>query len=410
MDFEISERVQELRERLTAFMDEHVYAAEPEVAAYVERTGGREVPPVIEELKLKARSAGLWNLWIGDSEYGLGLSNLEYAPLCEVMGRSLIGPEIFNCSFPDTGNMEVLALFGTDSQKERWLHPLLEGEIRSAFALTEPGAASSDPTNISSTITRDGDSYVVDGHKWYISGASDPRCAVFLFFGCSDAQAPRHGRHSLILVPARESGVNVVRNMRVLGFEDAPSGHAEVIFDQVRVPAGNMVLGEGRGFEIAQARLGPGRIHHCMRAVGMCERALELMTDRALARTAFGQRLADMGVVRHQIADSRIEIEQLRLLTLHTAWMVDRIGGRAARSQLAQLKVAAANTGQRVLDRAIQVHGAAGLSQDLPLAQIYAGMRALRFGDGPDEVHRETIAKLELKARTDRAAMAGAGT
>ncbi len=410
MDFEIPERVKELRERLVAFMDEHVYAAEGEVAAYVERTAGREVPPVIEELKLQARSAGLWNLWIGDSEYGPGLSNLEYAPLCEVMGRSLIGPEIFNCSFPDTGNMEVLALFGTDSQKERWLHPLLEGEIRSAFALTEPGVASSDPTNIGSTITRDGESYIVDGHKWYISGASDPRCEVFLFFGRSDPQAPRHARHSLILVPARESGVKVVRNMRVFGFEDAPSGHAEVVFDQVRVPAGNMVLGEGRGFEIAQARLGPGRIHHCMRAVGMSERALELMTDRALARTAFGQRLADMGVVRHQIADSRIEIEQLRLLTLHTAWMVDRIGGRAARSQLAQLKVAAANTGQRVLDRAIQVHGAAGLSQDLPLAQIYAGMRALRFGDGPDEVHRETIAKLELKARTDRAAMAGAGT
>jgi acyl-CoA dehydrogenase len=345
---------------------------------------------------------------MADAEYGPGLSNLEYAPLCEVMGRSLIGPEIFNCSFPDTGNMEVLAQFGTAEQKQQWLYPLLEGEIRSAFALTEPDSASSDPTNIQSTISRDGEHYLVNGHKWYISGASDPRCEVFLFFGLSDAGAPRHGRHSLILVPARAPGVVVVRNMRVLGFDDAPSGHAEVRFDDVRVPATNMLLGEGRGFEIAQARLGPGRIHHCMRAVGMCERALELMTDRALARTAFGQRLADMGVVRHQIAESRIEIEQLRLLTLHTAWMVDRVGGRAARSQLAQLKVAAANAGQRVLDRAIQVHGAAGLSQDLPLAQIYAGMRALRFGDGPDEVHRETIAKLELKARMEHAAAAHA--
>jgi len=399
MEFELSEKVQALRERVVSFMDERVYPAEAQVASFVERTGGSEVPPVIEELKTAAREDGLWNLWMSDPEYGPGLSNLEYAPLCEVMGRSVIGPEIFNCSFPDTGNMEVLALFGSEEQKERWLHPLLEGEIRSAFALTEPDSASSDPTNIRSTIAREGDDYLIDGHKWYISGASDPRCEVYLFFGLTDADAARHARHSLILVPARAPGIEVLRKMRVLGFDDAPSGHAEVRFDRVRVPVANMVLGEGRGFEIIQARLGPGRIHHCMRAVGMCERALELMTDRALSRSAFGQRLADMGVVRHQIAESRIEIEQLRLLTLHTAWMVDRVGGRAARSELAQLKVAAANTGQRVLDRAIQVHGAAGLSQDLPLAQIYAGMRALRFGDGPDEVHRETIAKLELKAR-----------
>jgi acyl-CoA dehydrogenase len=399
VDFELSDGVLELRERVAAFMDERVYPAEPEVAAFVERSGGRKVPPVIEELKRAARETGLWNLWMPDPEYGPGLSNLDYAPLCELMGRSLIGPEVFNCSFPDTGNMEVLALFGTDEQKERWLHPLLEGEIRSAFAMTEPDSASSDPTNIRSTIVREGDEYVVGGRKWYITGASDPRCEVFLFFGRSDPAAPRHGQHSLVLVPARAPGVEVVRNMRVLGFEDAPSGHAEVLFEDVRVPVANMVLGEGRGFEIAQARLGPGRIHHCMRAVGMCERALELMTDRALTRTAFGQRFAEMGVVRHQIAESRIDIEQLRLLTLHTAWKVDQAGGRAARSELAQLKVAAANTGQRVLDRAIQVHGAAGLSQDLPLAQVYAGMRALRFGDGPDEVHRETIAKLELKQR-----------
>jgi acyl-CoA dehydrogenase len=406
MEFELSEKVRKLRERVVAFMDERVYPAEPDVAAFVERTGGTAIPPLIEDLKRASRDAGLWNLWMPNPEYGPGLSNLEYAPLCEVMGRSLIGPEIFNCSFPDTGNMEVLAQFGTAEQKETWLYPLLEGEIRSAFALTEPASASSDPTNIQSTISRDGEDYLVNGHKWFISGASDPRCEVLLFFGLSDPSAPRHGRHSLILVPARAPGVEVVRNMRVLGFEDAPSGHAEVRFDDVRVPTTNMLLGEGRGFEIAQARLGPGRIHHCMRAVGMCERALELMTDRALARTAFGQRLADMGVVRHHIAESRIEIEQLRLLTLHTAWKVDQVGGRAARSQLAQLKVAAANVGQRVLDRAIQVHGAAGLSQDLPLAQIYAGMRALRFGDGPDEVHRETIAKLELKARTEHAATA----
>ena len=400
MDFELSDRVRELSERVGAFMDERVYPAEPEVADFIERTGGREVPPVVEELKRAARAEGLWNLWMPDPEYGPGLSNLEYAPLCEVMGRSLIGPEVFNCSFPDTGNMEVLALFGTEEQKQRWLGPLLEGEIRSAFAMTEPDSASSDPTNIRSTIRREGDEYVVDGRKWYITGASDPRCQLFLFFGLTDPEAPRHTGHSLVLVPARAAGVTVVRNMRVLGFEDAPGGHAEVVFDGVRVPVENMVLGEGRGFEIAQARLGPGRIHHCMRAVGMCERALELMVDRALERTAFGRRLAEMGVVRHQIAQSRIEVQQLRLLTLHTAWMVDRLGGRAARSELAQLKVAAATTGQRVLDRAIQVHGAAGLSQDLPLAQIYAGMRALRFGDGPDEVHRETIARQEIAART----------
>jgi acyl-CoA dehydrogenase len=399
VDFEPSDRVRDLRERLEAFMRERVYPAEPEVTAFIERTGGREAPPQIEELKRAARAEGLWNLWLSDPDYGAGLSNLEYAPLCEVMGRSLIGPECFNCSFPDTGNMEVLVLFGTNEQKERWLHPLLEGEIRSAFAMTEPEVASSDPTNVRTTIKRDGDEYVIDGHKWFITGASDPRCAIFLLFGLSDPEAPRHARHSIVLIPADTPGIDVVRNMRVLGFDDAPSGHAEVVFEGVRVPAENVVLGEGRGFEIAQARLGPGRIHHCMRAVGMSERALELMVDRALERRAFGQQLADMGVVRHQIAESRIEIEQLRLLTLRTAWMVDRVGGRAARSELAQLKVAAANAGQRVVDRAIQVHGAAGLSQDLPLAQVYAGLRALRFGDGPDEVHRETIAKLELKAR-----------
>jgi acyl-CoA dehydrogenase len=398
--FEPTPPVEELQRRLTAFMEAHVYPAEGEIGAFFERTGDRQaVPPLVEELKAQARAEGLWNLWIPDPKYGPGLSNLEYAPLCETMGRSLIAPELFNCSFPDTGNMEVLALFGTPEQKERWLVPLLEGEIRSAFAMTEPDVASSDPTNVRTTIRREGDDYVIDGHKWYITGAGDPRCRVVLVFGRSSEDGPRHGRHSIVLVPMEAPGVEVGRPMQVLGFDDPPAGHVELTFRGVRVGAENMVLGEGRGFEIAQARLGPGRIHHCMRAIGIAERALELMVDRALSREAFGRRLADMGVVRQAIADSRMAIDQARLLTLATADTVDRLGGKGARSRLAQLKVVVPNMGMRVLDRAIQVHGAAGLSQDLPLAAMYASMRALRLGDGPDEVHRETVARHELRKR-----------
>jgi acyl-CoA dehydrogenase len=397
--FERSERVQELQRRLSEFMDAHVYPAEREVAAFLEQEAESGAPPIVEELKARAKAEGLWNLWIADPQYGPGLRNLEYAPLCETMGRSLIAPEIFNCSFPDTGNMEVLALFGSEEQKATWLAPLLEGEIRSAFAMTEPDVASSDPTNVRTTIRRDGDEFVIDGRKWYITGAADPRCKVMLVFGRSADDGERHRRHSIVLVPADAPGVEVGRAMRVLGFDDPPAGHAEVTFREVRVPAENIVLGEGRGFEIAQARLGPGRIHHCMRAIGMAERALELMVDRALAREAFGRRLAEMGVVRHAIAESRMDVDQARLLTLATADAVDRLGGRAARSQLAQLKVVVPNMGMRVLDRAIQIHGAAGLSQDFPLGAMYAGMRALRLGDGPDEVHRETVARHELRRR-----------
>jgi len=398
--FDPSPRVEELHRRLTAFMEAHVYPAERELGVFFEQAANRRsVPPLVEELKDSARDEGLWNLWMPDPRYGPGLTNLEYAPLCETMGRSLIAPELFNCSFPDTGNMEVLALFGTGEQKERWLTPLLEGEIRSAFAMTEPDVASSDPTNLRTTIRREGDEYVIDGHKWYITGAGDPRCKVLLVFGRSGEDGDRHRHHSIVLVPIEAPGVEVGRPMQVLGFDDPPAGHVELAFHSVRVPAQNMLLGEGRGFEIAQARLGPGRIHHCMRAIGMAERAIELMVERALSREAFGQRLADMGVVREAIADSRMEVDQARLLTLVTADAVDRVGGKAARSQLAQLKVVVPNMGMRVLDRAIQVHGAAGLSQDLPLGAMYAGMRALRLGDGPDEVHRETVARDELRRR-----------
>ena len=400
MDFAFSERVRTLQARLTAFMEAHVYPNEAVIEAQLERAPSRwTVPPLVEALKANAREAGLWNLFLPDSEHGAGLTNLEYAPLCEIMGRSLIAPELFNCSFPDTGNMEVLARYGTPAQQERWLRPLLAGTIRSAFAMTEPAVASSDATNIETAIRRDGDDYVVDGHKWYISGAADPRCAVFVLLGKSDPAAPRHAQHSMILVPRDAPGIEVGRAMRVFGFDGAPSGQAEVRFRNVRVPADHMILGEGRGFEIAQGRLGPGRIHHCMRAIGLAERALELMVDRAATRRAFGSTLAEKSVIRHHIAESRIEIEQARLLTLRAAWMMDTVGNKAARSEIAQIKVAAPNMALRVLDRAIQVHGAAGLSQDFPLAAIFAGMRALRMGDGPDEVHREAIAKHELRTR-----------
>jgi acyl-CoA dehydrogenase len=404
MDFAFSDRVRALQASLTAFMEAHVYPNEAVIEALLAGAPSRwTVPPIVEELKARARAAGLWNLFLADSEHGAGLTNLEYAPLCEIMGRSLIAPELFNCSFPDTGNMEVLVRYGTPAQRERWLRPLLAGTIRSAFAMTEPGVASSDATNIETAIRRDGDDYVVEGHKWYISGAADPRCAVFVVLGKSDPGAPRHAQHSMILVPRDAPGVEVGRAMRVFGFDGAPSGQAEVWFRGVRVPKDHIILGEGRGFEIAQGRLGPGRIHHCMRAIGLAERALELLVERALARSAFGSTLAEKGVVRHDIAESRIEIEQTRLLTLKAAWMMDTTGNKAARSEIAQIKVAAPRMALRVLDRAMQVHGAAGLSQDVPLAAIFAAMRALRIGDGPDEVHREAIAKHELRRR------AGAG-
>jgi len=403
MHFEYSDKVKQLQERLTAFMDAHVYPNERVVEEFIAHAPSRfTIPPIIEELKDKAKAAGLWNLFLPESEVGAGLTNLEYAPLCEIMGRSLMAPELFNCSFPDTGNMEVLERYGTPAQKEQWLRPLLAGEIRSAFAMTEPAVASSDATNIASTVTRDGDQYVVNGRKWYISGASDPRCKIFIFLGKSDTTAARHQQHSMILVPPDTPGIEIGRPMCVLGFDGAPSGQSEVTFRDVRVPKENMLLGEGRGFEIAQGRLGPGRIHHCMRAIGMAERALELMVDRALSRTAFGSTLAEKSITRHHIAESRMDIEQARLLTLKAAYMMDTVGNKAARSEIAQIKVVAPNMALRVIDRAIQVHGAAGLSQDLPLANIFAGMRALRMGDGPDEVHREGIAKLELKKRAAR--------
>jgi acyl-CoA dehydrogenase len=398
MDFDFSPKVKELQSRVGAFMDAHVYPNERTIADFLEEAPSRwTAPPLIEDLKQKARAEGLWNLFLPESEYGAGLTNLEYAPLCEIMGRSLIAPEIFNCSFPDTGNMEVLVRYGTPEQKERWLAPLLAGEMRSAFAMTEPAVASSDATNIESTVVPDGDDYVINGHKWYISGATDPRCRVFVFLGKTDPSAEKHCQHSMILVPTDAPGVEIGRAMHVFGFDGAPSGQAEVRFQDVRVPRENILLGPGRGFEIAQGRLGPGRIHHCMRAIGLAERALELMVARALERKAFGSTLAEKSIVRHHIAESRIEIDQARLLTLRAAYMMDTVGNKEARSEIAQIKVAAPNMGLRVLDRAIQVHGAAGLSQDFPLAGTFAGMRALRMGDGPDEVHREAIAKLEIR-------------
>jgi acyl-CoA dehydrogenase len=401
--FEFSGKVKALQARLTAFMNEHVYPNERAVETFLARSPERfAIPPIIEELKAKARSAGLWNLFLPESERGAGLTNLEYAPLCEIMGRSLMAPELFNCSFPDTGNMEVLERYGTPAQKAQWLAPLLAGTIRSAFAMTEPAVASSDATNIATTITRDGDHYVVNGAKWYISGAGDPRCKVFIVLGKTDPAAPRHRQHSMILVPRDTPGVEIGRPMRVLGFDGAPHGHPEVRFRDVRVPTDVIILGEGRGFEVAQGRLGPGRIHHCMRAIGLAERALELMVDRALSRTAFGSTLAEKSIIRHHIAESRMDIEQARLLTLKAAYMMDTVGNKAARSEIAQIKVVAPNMSLRVIDRAIQVLGAAGLSQDFPLAGMFAGMRALRLGDGPDEVHREAVAKLELKKRAER--------
>ena len=397
MEFGISPRAQEIRERLIEFMDAYVYPAEAVFEEQHRASPDRWVtPPIIEELKAKARAAGLWNLFLPHSERGAGLNNLDYAPLCEVMGRSEIAPEVFNCNAPDTGNMEVLERYGTEEHKRQWLEPLLEGKIRSAFAMTEPMVASSDATNIESRIGRDGDEYVINGRKWWTSGAPDPRCKIMIFMGKTRFDGPRHSQQSMVLVPMDTPGVTVLRPLKVFGYDDAPHGHAEVLFENVRVPVENILLGEGRGFEIAQGRLGPGRIHHCMRLIGLAERALESMCKRAQQRTAFGKTLAEHGMTRHYIAQSRMEIDQARLLTLKAAWMMDTVGNKNAKSEIAAIKVVAPNMATRVIDRAIQVHGGGGVCQDFFLAKAYAGARTLRLADGPDEVHQETIAKLEL--------------
>jgi acyl-CoA dehydrogenase len=368
------------------------------------------IPPVMEEMKAAARAAGLWNLWLPESEYGAGLTNREYAPLCETMGRSFIAPEVFNCNAPDTGNMEVLVRYGTPEQKRRWLEPLLAGDIRSGFAMTEPDVASSDATNIRASIVRDGDSYVIAGRKWWTTGAMDPRCKILIFMGKTDPSAPRHLQQSMVLVPMDTPGVRIVRPLTVFGYDDAPHGHAEIDFDDVRVPVTNVLLGEGRGFEIAQGRLGPGRIHHCMRLIGLAERALAAMCARVRERVAFGKPLAEQGVIGEWIADSRIEIDQARLLTLSAAELMDSMGNKAAKDRIAMIKVVAPNVALRVLDRAIQAFGAAGVSEEPGLAEAYAQARTLRLADGPDEVHRAALAKAELKKQAAAAVAASAVT
>jgi acyl-CoA dehydrogenase len=406
MDFAYSPRTVELQVRLHAFFDEHILPAEPRYFAEIEANtaAGRRWTPLqlIEDLKVQARAAGLWNLFLPDSERGAGLSNQDYAPLAEIMGRTPWASEVFNCSAPDTGNMEVLVRYGTPEHQRRWLEPLLEGRIRSAFAMTEPAVASSDATNIQSSIVRDGDEYVLNGRKWWTSGAGDPRCAVYIFMGKSDPDAPAHSQQSMILVPADAPGVKVLRPLTVFGYDDAPHGHMEVAFDDVRVPVSNILLGEGRGFEIAQGRLGPGRIHHCMRLIGLAERALELMCERAAARVAFGKPLSHQTVTQERIAEARCQIDMARLLTLKAAWMMDVAGNKSAKSEIAMIKVVAPNMACRVIDWAMQVFGAMGMSEDAPLAYFYTIARTLRFADGPDEVHRNSIAKIELGKRTTR--------
>jgi len=399
MDFDLSPRTQHLRAQLLEFMEREVYPAEKVFEHELNNAPSRwQIPPVMEELKRKARAEGLWNLFLPESELGAGLSNLEYAPLCEVMGRSPIAPEAFNCSAPDTGNMETLVRYATPEQQEQWLKPLLAGEIRSAFAMTEPAVASSDATNIEARIERDGNQgYVINARKWWTSGAMDPRCKIFILMGKTDPNAPRHQQQSMILVPRDTPGVNVVRALTVFGYDDAPHGHAEVEFKDVQVPFDNILLGEGRGFEIAQGRLGPGRIHHCMRMIGLAERSLEAMVDRVKSRVAFGRPLADQGVIREWIAESRMEIEQARLLTLKAAHMMDIVGNKGAQAEIAMIKVIAPKMLLAVIDRAIQAHGGAGVSQDFGLAYAWARSRVMRIVDGPDEVHKRAIARMELR-------------
>ncbi|MFZ2650104.1 MAG: acyl-CoA dehydrogenase family protein [Burkholderiaceae bacterium] len=416
MDFSYSPRTEALRTQLLRFMDEHIYPNEAGIVAEIEANtlAGRRWTPLatIERLKPKARAQGLWNLFLppsaegahpraqaGDGEPAMaetGLSNQDYAPLAEIMGRVPWCSEVFNCSAPDTGNMETIARYGTPEQKRDWLAPLLDGKIRSAFAMTEPAVASSDATNIEARIVRDGDHYVINGHKWWTSGAGDPRCKIYIFMGKTDSAAPRHSQQSMILVPADTPGIKILRALQVFGYDDAPHGHMEVAFDKVRVPASNLLLGEGRGFEIAQGRLGPGRIHHCMRLIGLAERSLELMCKRATRRVAFGRPVSDQGVTRERIAEARCSIEQARLLTLKAAWMMDVAGNKTAKAEIAMIKVVAPNMAGKVIDWAMQVHGGAGMCQDTPLAYFFTAARTLRFADGPDEVHRNAIAKMEL--------------
>ena len=402
MLYQESQKVTELKHRLQSFMDRYVYPNEGRFYKEAEELGAWKVFPVVEELKPKAREAGLWNLFLPESEHGAGLTNLEYAPLCEVMGRSHLAPELFNCSAPDTGNMEVLARYGTREHQERWLKPLLAGEIRSCFAMTEPAVASSDATNIESSIRRDGDDYVINGRKWYTTNATDPRCKICIFMGKTDPDNPdRHRQQSMILVPMDTPGVQVLRSIPVFGFYGMPDRASEVVFENVRVPATNMLLGEGRGFEIAQGRLGPGRIHHCMRLIGLAERTLEKMCVRTRSRVAFGKPVSEQTVTQERIAESRIMIEQSRLLTLNAAHMMDTVGNRAAKAEIAMIKVAVPNMACQVIDWAIQAHGGGGTSNDFGLAAAYATARLLRLADGPDEVHRNQIARLELRKHSN---------
>src|SRR5678816_1920248 len=398
MDFEFNARTKDLLAKLQRFLDKHILPAEAVFAEQLESGPSRwAIPPVMEELKGRAKREGLWNLFLPESEYGPGLTNLEYAPLCELMGTSPFAPEAFNCSFPDTGNMEVLVRYGTDAQRKQWLVPLLDGTIRSAFAMTEPDVASSDATNIQASIVGDGDEYVINGRKWWTSGIGDPRCRLLIVMGKTDPRnSDRHKQQSMILVPRETAGITVTRMLNVFGYDDAPHGHGEVLFANVRVPRANLLLGEGRGFEIAQGRLGPGRIHHCMRQIGVAERSLELMCRRASSRVAFGRTVAEQGVTQERIAEARCKIDMARLLTLKAAWLMDVAGNKVAKNDIAMIKVVAPNMALQVIDWAIQVHGGGGISADFPLAHSYAAARTLRFADGPDEVHRNAIAKWEL--------------
>ena len=400
MILEFSDKAKELQARVKAFMDEYVYPNEPTFLRQIEEGDRWEPVAIVEELKEKAREEGLWNLFLPESEYGVGLTNYEYAPLCEIMGRSPMAPEVFNCSAPDTGNMETIVRYGNEEQKEKWLKPLLEGTIRSAFCMTEPDVASSDATNIQASIVREGDEYVINGSKWWASGGSDPRCKIFIFMGKTNPDGPRHQQQSMILVPRETPGVKILRTLTVYGYDHAPHGHAHIKFENVRVPVSNILLGEGRGFEIAQGRLGPGRIHHCMRCIGVAERALEELCVRAQSRVAFGKPIVEMGSVRQDIAKSRLEIDQARLLTMKAAHMMDTVGNKVARNEIAMIKVVAPNMALRVLDRAIQVHGGMGVSSDTWLSGAWAQIRTLRIADGPDEVHLETITRLELKRQS----------